>query len=170
MTYGPRNIIGVVRVHNGKQPLKGLIFSGEGWPRWLSKLYDYAIGCHMGHALDFLVALACWTWLWPATFPHAHTWSIGWVAKVFAWNLACEALFYGFWHHMVYASDFARGALKARKYNAENQYEADGKRVGYLSSSSGQLQREVLLTTLGWLQSATFQCAFSALRSESDTK
>lgn len=37
-----------------------------------------------------------------------------------------------------------------RKFNSNNQYEESG-RVGHLSSSSGQLQREIFLTTLGML-------------------
>ena len=163
MTYGVRNIVGVFRVHNGGVAPKSLIFAGENWPAWLTKLYDYLIGCHYGHLLDFLVALACWTWLWPITFPYAHQWSVNWVWKVIAWNLACEAIFYGFWHHITYASKFARGAFRKMKYNPDNQYESDEKPVGYLSSTSGQLQREVFLTTLGWLQSSAYQCVMMHL-------
>lgn len=162
MTYGVRNVLGILRVHKGGIATKGLIFSGDGWPSWLNTAYDYLIGCHYGHVLDFLVALACWTWLFPLTMPYAHEWQLHWVAKVVAWNLACEVIFYGFWHHMTYASEYARGPFKKMKYNPENQYESS-RPVGYLSSSSGQLQREVFLTTLGWLQSAAFQCVIMHL-------
>lgn len=63
---------------------------------------------------------------------------------------------------MLYVSDFAIGPLKERKFNSVNQYE-DKRRVRFFSSSSGQLQREVFYTTLGWLQSSAFQCVMMYL-------
>jgi len=62
------------------------------------------IGCHLGHVLEFVVALVCYLFLWPATFPHAGTWAVGWVSKVVAFNLVCEFTFVGFWHWLTYAS------------------------------------------------------------------
>jgi len=51
--------------------------------------------CHYGHLLDFGVALLCFGWLWPLTFPDAGTWQVDWVAKVVAFNLAVEFTIYG---------------------------------------------------------------------------
>ena len=66
-----------------------------------------------------------------------------------------QALTYGTWHAMMYGGLASHGALKPFKYNPLNQYEPDGVTpVGLVSSSSGNLQRDVALTTLGWLQSA----------------
>jgi len=157
MTYGLRNILGIVRVHKGEQPLDALVFSTKDWPAWLVSLYGWLIYCHAAHLFDFAVALTCWLWLFPLTFPDAKEWHLNWVLKVVAFNLTCEFVFYTFWHHMTYAGSYARGPLKKRKYNQQNQYEESGI-VGYLRSSSGNLQREVFLTTLGFLQSSLYQC------------
>lgn len=48
------------------------------------------IGCHLGHILDFTVALTFYLFVWPLTFPEAGTWQLGWAAKVVAFNLGCE--------------------------------------------------------------------------------
>lgn len=101
-------------------------------------------------------------------------WRFSWL---FGW---LQVLFYGFWHWMTYASSFARGSLQRFKYNADNQYEpqtrsstastprkqgssSEGPAVSLFTSSTGQLEREVLYTTLGWLQSAAFQCVMMHL-------
>lgn len=80
-----------------------------------------------------------------------------WVMKVVAFNLACEFTFVGGWHWLTYISEYAKG-IQDFKFNPTNQYERSGKPVGFFSSSSQHLQREVTYTTLGWLQSATLQC------------
>jgi sterol desaturase/sphingolipid hydroxylase (fatty acid hydroxylase superfamily) len=108
--------------------------------------------CHYYHALEFLVALFCYAWLWPQTFPHAGTLSLKWIWKVVAFNLACEAIFYGGWHYMTYAGPHVNKHLKAHKYDAREQYEG-----------GGHLAREVLFTTLGWLQSSAFMVAMMHL-------
>ena len=65
---------------------------------------------------------------------------------------------------MTYASDYAKGIYKT-KFNKENQYtgkkEAGG--VGHFSSKTGQLEREMLYTTLGWIQSALWMSSFMYL-------
>lgn len=58
---------------------------------------------------------------------------------------------------MTYASKFATGAFSTTKYNPVNQYESAQSTAFMFRSSSGQLEREMLLTTLGWLQSSAFQ-------------
>lgn len=108
------------------------------------------------------MAVACWHWIVPLTLPRAATWSWDWVAIIVAFNLACEAVFYGLWHHLFYATATAAGPLRQYKYAPDNQYEPGWtKRVGMLTSSTGNLQREIVLTTLGWLQSAAYQCVFT---------
>jgi hypothetical protein len=103
--------------------------------------------CHYGHLLEFLVALFCYLWLWPQTFPHASTLSLQWIWKVVAFNLACEALFFGGWHWMMYSGAHVSKNLKAHKYNPKEQYADAG---------DGHLAREIFFTTLGWLQSSAF--------------
>lgn len=103
-------------------------------------------------------------YLFPVTFPYAKEWSWDWVSKVgqvrsinnnkvVAYNLACEFIFYGFWHWVTYSGPFARGPLKQMKYNPENQY----------AGESGHLKREFIFTTLGFLQSSAFQCVIMHL-------
>ncbi|CAF1273839.1 unnamed protein product [Didymodactylos carnosus] len=58
---------------------------------------------------------------------------------------------------MTYASVYAEGKLKEKKFNSINQYEPNG-RAGLFFSSTGHLQREVIFNTLGWLQSSMLQC------------
>jgi sterol desaturase/sphingolipid hydroxylase (fatty acid hydroxylase superfamily) len=151
MTYGVHNIIGVLRVSAGGSAPERLGSSVTGWlPK---KLLTYLFLCHYGHALEFVVALAFYLLVWPATFPHAGTWALPWVAKVVAFNLACEACFYGFWHFMMYSGAHVSPSLKEHKLNPEEQY----------NDSEGTLSREVLFTTLGWLQSSAFQCVMMHL-------
>ena len=151
MTYSIHNVINVFRVSAGKEA--GVRpFSGFSW-LW-QKIVTYLFACHYGHLLEFSVSLLCYFWLWPQTFPHAATFSFHWVSKVFAFNLGCELIFYGFWHWMMYSGEHVNSSLKAHKFNPEQQYE---------DPSEGHLIREVFFTTLGWLQSSTFMCVMMFL-------
>jgi len=127
--------------------------SYENWPTWQKKVYDHILGCHIAHALDFLAALICYLFIFPITFPYAKQWEIGWVSKVIAFNLACEFIVYGFWHFITYG--YSPENLKNRKYNPVNQYTD--------KSFSGQFRREMIFTTLGFLQSSGFQCVMMHL-------
>lgn len=160
MTYSYHNVRAVRHLHKtGDVPLPPFLPNYASWPGWLQVTYNYLIGCHVGHLLDFSVALLCYYifFVWTNTFEQASTWQLGWVSRVVAFNLVCEFTIYGFWHWFVYASEYARGPLKSKKFNKNNQYEENGP-VGMFSSTSGHLQREVFLTTLGWLQSSAYQC------------
>lgn len=109
-------------------------------------LLDYVVMCHVGHSTDFCVALICYFFCFP--IEQAAELKFGWIAQVYLFNLAVELVFYGGWHWMLYSSPFSkREVLKEKKYNPENQY-AEG---------TTNLQREITYTTLGFLQSATFQ-------------
>jgi len=164
MTFSIRNVIGIVKVHGGKEAPKALFFTNyDQWSYWQKKLFDYVIGCHTAHTLEFLVALICYLFLFPVTFPEAKEWHYGWVSKVVAFNLGCEFLIYSFWHYMTYASNFSTGKLRDKKFNPNNQYSDQGQKAGFFSSSSGHLQREVFFTTLGWLQSSAYQCVMMYL-------
>jgi sterol desaturase/sphingolipid hydroxylase (fatty acid hydroxylase superfamily) len=145
-----------------KKARKGVVFAYDHWPFYLRKLYDYALGCHLSHILDLSVAMVCYTLFYPGIIVEAKEWNMNWVSKIVAFNLLCEFTFYGFWHWITYVGRFALGALKKSKYNPDNQYETKGK-VGMVSSTSGHLQREVLFTTLGWLQSSAYQCMMTHL-------
>jgi len=108
------------------------------------------------------VAMICWLFIFPLTFSDAGEFHWRWVSIVFAFNLVVEFVLYSFWHWMTYAGPYARGELQKFKYNETNQYEPNG-RVGMFWSSSGQLQREVLLSTLGFLQASVYQCVMMYL-------
>lgn len=119
-------------------------------------------GAHCGHALEFCVALVCYALLFAdGTWQEeCKVWAPRWVAKVIGFNLACEVIFVGFWHWLVYVSDCARG-LRPFKFNPVNQYKkSEEDKVGMVSSTTGHLEREQFYTTLGWLQSALLQCVF----------
>ncbi|CAF1538815.1 unnamed protein product [Rotaria sordida] len=155
MTFGIRNIVGIHRLHIGqKNYLTPLLFKTyEKWSYWKKEAFDYLIWCHLAHALDFSIALLCWLWIFPITFPEANQWHIKWVSRVFLYNIACEFIFYSFWHWMTYGrtSPYPRGSLHEKKFNPINQYE---------EKNQHQLLREITFTTLGWLQSAFVQCVF----------
>jgi sterol desaturase/sphingolipid hydroxylase (fatty acid hydroxylase superfamily) len=112
--------------------------------------------------MEFAVALLCYAVFFAdgSWETECATWQLGWVGRVVLFNLGCEVTFCGFWHWFVYVSDFRKG-LQPHKFNPVNQYEKKPTdRVGMFSSTSGHLQREILFTTLGWLQSSAWQCAF----------
>lgn len=61
------------------------------------------LGCHLSHSLDFAASLICYTYVWPLTFPHAHTFNWDWMKIVIGYGLCCEVILFGFWHWMVYS-------------------------------------------------------------------
>eukprot|EP00294_Goniomonas_avonlea_P016811 CAMPEP_0114558852 /NCGR_PEP_ID=MMETSP0114-20121206/10608_1 /TAXON_ID=31324 /ORGANISM="Goniomonas sp, Strain m" /LENGTH=329 /DNA_ID=CAMNT_0001744281 /DNA_START=84 /DNA_END=1073 /DNA_ORIENTATION=+ len=153
MTYGATKIRNVVNYKTTGALPKPMF--GANWAHWQNQLWGYAIGCHLGHSTDFLVGLICYLFFFP--IDQAKEWKANWVLQVVAFNLACEFIICTFWHWLTYVGPYSKGNLQKQKYNPDNQYEKSGN-VGFFSSSSRQLQREVFLTTLGWLQSALFQC------------
>ena len=123
------------------------------WSYWKQKLFDYLPCIHLADTLDFGVALLCWFWIFPMTFPEAHEWHFKWVSIVFCYNIACEFIIYSFWHWLGYSrtSPYVQGPLHEKKFNPINPYD---------DNSQQHLLREVVFTTLGWLQSAFIQCIF----------
>jgi sterol desaturase/sphingolipid hydroxylase (fatty acid hydroxylase superfamily) len=88
----------------------------------------------------------------------AKGFSIGWISKVVAYNLCTMLIIVGGWHWFTYVSDNHKGMQKG-KFNPVNQYEKkDPASVRMFTSSSGNLEREIFYTTLGWLQSSAWQC------------
>ena len=158
MTFGVLNVIGVARVRNGGKPISGPIVPGfNSWPASLQSLWGMVVQCHLGHAVELAVAVGFYLTLWPVLLAEAASFSPVWIAKVVAFHLACEFACFGFWHAMTYAGRTANGPMKKYKYNKENQYEPDGATpVGFLTSSTGHLNREVFFTTLGWLMSSLY--------------
>jgi len=167
MTYGIKHVVGVTTAtrRGGFFGTEKPIF-GERWAdaklglrEWtINDVWTYAVGAHFGHLLEFLVAFACWCVFFAdgAWLVECQTLSARWVGHVFAFNLLCEAVLCTGWHWLTYVSKFAKG-MQPYKFNPANQYEHDGAQVGFLTSTSGQLEREVTYTTLGWLQSASWQ-------------
>jgi len=167
MTYSVKTVVGVVNAEKreGFLGTRKPFFGGSWvdvkvWGCWvLNDIWTYAVGAHMGHLLEFFVALACWCLFFAdgRWVTECAEFRAGWMAKVLAFNLTCEVVFVGFWHWLLYVSSFVK-RMAPFKFNPTNQYERDGQRVGFVMSSSGQLQREVTFTTLGWLQSGLWQC------------
>lgn len=150
MTFGVRNVVGILS--SPPRAVHALLFRGyERWPAGPRRAFDYVLGCHVSHLLELLPAVAFYTYLWPQLFAQAATFSWRWVGPVLAFNFACEALFFGGWHLMMYAGQAApvvTGKLAPFKYNPVNQY----------APGTSNFWREVALTTLGWAQSAGWQC------------
>lgn len=177
MVFSVRHVVGVLRLRESsksgdqasfKVP-KGWLgtqehLSGD-WGRSADRIYQYVWGCHVSHLLEFSVAVLCYVLLyWDGSImQEARTFSTHWIWKIFAFNIACEFIVYGFWHWYVYVDDVNRVALKPYKLNPVNQYEPSEGHVGMCTSTTGNLQREVLFTTLGWLQSAFWQVVFTHL-------
>ena len=143
---------------------------GTSWGFWGDKAWDYAIGCHWGHKTDFLAALLCYALFFPSGWEEkSKVWSLDWVLPVIAYNLMCEVVLCNTWHWLTYVGPYAKGVVQkgvlsgGQKLNKDNQYEKNSADVGMFTSSSGNLQREIFFTTLGWIQSSMFQCTFMHL-------
>lgn len=164
MTFGIKTIAGIATLQTRKgffgtvEPLFGkdwgeikLFRAGftKARMQWtLEDVWTYAIGCHLGHALEFLVALLTYHTFFDAGWiERCAELQLGWVSKVVAYNLACEAVIPGCWHFFTYGWKLARG-LDKFKFNEKSPY-ANG--------WDEHLRREVTFTTLGWLQSAGWQ-------------
>ena len=160
MTFSIVNIFRVAFIRIGVpiEPNSAVLPTYDSWPRFAQRAYLILVHSYAQHATEFIVALAMYFLLWPLTMPHAASFQTGWILKVVAFNIMLEMLTYGFWHAMMYAGQASTedGPLRQYKYNPRNQYEPTGP-VGHISSSTGHLQREVSLTTLGWLQASVWE-------------
>lgn len=183
MTFHIRHLLGVWMTHRGAKltaPPPLLLSSYASWPAFYKWLYEYFIGCHDSHVLEYAVAFLFYFWLWPWTFARASSLSFDWIAVVVAFNLSCMVLITGFWHFLLYQSPVASGPMRVKKFNAANQYEPalswkpesyeptdqaaqSSVAVGAMSSTTGQLEREMFYSTLGWLQSSAWQVAIMHL-------
>lgn len=177
MVFSIRHVVGVLRLReaarSGEQASfkapKGWFgtrepFFGD-WGATGDLLYRYLLACHMNHLVEFLVAALCYSlFYWDGSMmEEAKTFGTSWVCKIVAFNIACEFVIYGFWHWFVYANNSHRTLLKPYKLNPADQYEPRGGPVGMFTSTTGNLQREVFFTTLGWLQSSFWQVVFTHL-------
>jgi len=100
----------------------------------------------LGHILDFSVAMLFYFWLYPSIIIEAKVLSVDWIANIITFNLCVEFILYGYWHWMTQKSP----KMKPRKYNQEDPY----------INISDNLIREIIYTTLGWLQSSLLQIIF----------
>jgi len=62
VSLGPPQVLNVLNIKRASgdkpKPAEGaLVFSYDSWPYLAKKAYDYLIGCHYGHTLDFSFAL-----------------------------------------------------------------------------------------------------------------
>eukprot|EP00747_Dinoflagellata_sp_TGD_P074342 gnl/TRDRNA2_/TRDRNA2_158283_c1_seq1.p1 gnl/TRDRNA2_/TRDRNA2_158283_c1~~gnl/TRDRNA2_/TRDRNA2_158283_c1_seq1.p1 ORF type:complete len:499 (+),score=88.65 gnl/TRDRNA2_/TRDRNA2_158283_c1_seq1:46-1542(+) len=170
MTYGIKHFVGIAAWHNGdKSKRKGFFGTREpltgAWSNeWAEYIYTCLLGSHLGHTLEFCVALSCYFLLYSdgTLLQEAKEWQVGWVARIICFNLACELVICNLWHYITYASQIAV-SLKDVKFNPVNQYQPEGGKVGMFTSETGNLEREITFTTLGWLQSASWQCLFTHL-------
>lgn len=184
MTFGIKNVAGGCAVLEKKDLPKGFFgtaqpFFGAEWSsiklcrsivvrkakEWtLDDIWTYTVGAHAGHLLEFSVALICYFLLYAdgTWMEEAKTWQIRWVSRIVLFNLCCELVILNFWHYWSYVSPlYAAYKEGGMKLEPENQYEPETDRAWMFSSSTGNLEREITFTTLGWLQSSFWQCVFT---------
>ncbi len=185
MTFGIRHVVGGIALQQGDSTERKGFFGtkeplfGSEWTKWIlwssilepgnwtmNDVWTYTWGAHASHALDFGVTLLCY-WLFYSNgswLVECQEWRIGWVSSIFLFNLACEIIICNFWHYFNYVSELYQTLVKCGlKHNPTNQYEPQSGEAAMLTSSTGQLEREITFTTLGWLQSAMWQCIFTNL-------
>ena len=186
MTFGIRHVVAGIALHQGDRAQRQGFFGtkqplfGADWQQWkvcssllekncswtMNDVWTYTWGAHASHALDLGVTLLCY-WLFYSSgswLVECQEWRIGWVSSIFLFNLACEVVICNFWHYFNYVSDLYKSLVKyGIKHNPTNQYEPQTEEAHMLTSSTGQLEREITFTTLGWLQSALWQCIFTNL-------
>jgi sterol desaturase/sphingolipid hydroxylase (fatty acid hydroxylase superfamily) len=170
MTWGPKHIVGVLSMtKSGDAEVRKNYFGCKksplgDWGTLGDYIYACVLGAHLGHLLDFSVALLCYYLLYSdgTWVEEAKTWQVNWVSRFMFFNLVC-LLLPAFWHWFVYKTSARSQALQAVKMVQQNQYEPDGGNVGMFFSSTGQLEREITYSTLGWLQSGAWQCIFTYL-------
>lgn len=166
MTYGLKHIKGVAQVKRGEQPTAGGFLGADGggasWGDTADLVYTHVIGAHLAHALDFACGFVAYLLFFHGDWQAAYCQlELGWVSRVVAYHVLCGWALCGFWHWHTYSSGSEQ--MHPYKFNPRSQYEPDGGKVGMLTSSTGNLQREVMYTTLGWTQSALWQCLLSWL-------
>ena len=153
MTIGIRNILGVLRgqtINRGEELGFGRTFFNSLSPT--SKyVYLLLFGTHYQHLLELLVSIAYYQLFYSRHMLQANHLYGKWVLEVILFNIVCEFLIYGGWHMTLYNSSLGGDRLAKYKFHPDNQY----------SGPDGQknLQREVLYTSLGWLQSSLWQIA-----------
>jgi len=165
MTYSIKNLVGVAAWRRGDSSERKGFFGTRkplcgDWGKWGNKIYDFVVGCHLAHGLDFSAALLCFFMLYGdgSIMEEAETWQVRWISRIVLYNLCCEVVVYSIWHFLTYSDSTNMRSLTPAKMNKTNQYEPDGLPVRMFSSSSGHLEREITFTTLGWLQSSFWQC------------
>lgn len=139
------------------KPVSAVFFTGyDSWSPFSRKIFDYVLGCHLGHALDFVAALIMYLYIWPITYPLAKSLTWNWMGIIFAYDLVVGHILYGFWHYMTYSNlktdvaDTKTYKLTPYKFNKKNQY---------YHTEENNLNREIFLTTLGLLQASMWQIA-----------
>jgi len=154
MTYTHSHLLRIQNYAQGKyNPGKSKESASPGAAN--SGWYNLLIGSVLGHYPEFIAALLLYTFVWP--IEEAAEVELSWVLRVVGANWAMGMVWVGFWHWYTYVGPYAK-VLSGRKYNQENQYEPEGKRVRMFSSSTGNLEREILYTSAGWIQSGLHQC------------
>jgi len=166
MTYFFSTISGVVsnEKKNSYWGFKNPLF-GSNWKniklsaRWsLDDIWTYAVGCHLGHSLEFIFAVGAYflSFSNDGWMTDCQKLDISWIAPVVTYHLFSGWGLCMFWHWLTYISPFS-AKIHHAKFNPNNQYEPKTGKVGYFSSSTGHLEREIFYTTLGWLQAASWQ-------------
>lgn len=151
MTIGLRNILGVVRGYSynrGEELGCGRSFFNSLSP---SSRYAYLLffGTHYQHLLEMCVSLIYYHLFFSRHMMNADHLIGRWALEVISFNFLLEFVIYGGWHAVLYNSSLGGDRLAKYKFHQENQYAGPEGRQN--------LRREVLYTSLGWLQSSCWQ-------------
>jgi len=117
------------------------------------KEYSYASELIMRYirwGTYIIIAFISYTLHYEKLLSVAGIWKIDWVLEVVVRNLVVMLCTYGFWHVFLYQSSFPKKKLEGRKFNGNDQYEGEEGRL--------TLNREIMYTTLGFLQSSAWEC------------
>jgi sterol desaturase/sphingolipid hydroxylase (fatty acid hydroxylase superfamily) len=155
MTYGLVTILGILQAHKGKIPLKGRLFS-HNWSGERKFIYNYLIGAHTAHVLDFSVALIFYLYLFPGILEEAKEFRVNWILKIFLYNIPIQFCIYEFYHWLTYIKCYEDFTSK-KKFNSNNPY-GETNQNNFFQSSSGHLEREICFSTLGFIQASVWEC------------
>lgn len=166
MTFGVRNIVGILALSRGGKASDALFFRHSGWPAWLATAYDLLLGYHLGHLLELAVAVVFYLCLFPYTLAQARAFGYapGWVSVIILYDVLIPLCAFSFWHWLTYSGPTAQ-PLKPFKYNPNAQYSSQPlpgvtAPAGVVLGSAA-LEREVFHTTLGLLVSAVLHVWFT---------
>jgi hypothetical protein len=108
MTFTVRHVVSVLQYARNGRYCDGLLWRAKSMPPTFNRFYDFFIGCHMGHCIEFTEAVIYFLYLWPwvaASFASGSaTEIVTAAAATFAYNLAWGVTTYQTWHVLLFSN------------------------------------------------------------------